>query len=85
MPLTIRRCPPAVHQALKGQAKANKRSVNAEVLLLLERAELRKPVSGAELAERVRKAEKLLTQKERMEFGQDIERGIELMRRERLH
>ena len=37
VPLTIRRCPPGVHQALKKSAEANHRSLNGEALDWLER------------------------------------------------
>jgi hypothetical protein len=81
MPLTIRRCPPEVHEALKKSARANRRSLNAEVLVLLERESAPQPVKGAELAERLRQAEKVLSPEERKAFARDIQRGIKLMRR----
>lgn len=68
-------------QALKAKAKANRRSLTAEVLSVLEReAEELPPLRGAELARHLREARKLMTEKEHREFAEDIERGIELMR-----
>jgi len=37
VPLTIRRCPTEVHQALKSKAKSNRRSLNNEALTWLEK------------------------------------------------
>ena len=79
--LSIRGCPPQVRQALKAKAKANRRSLTAEVLNVLEReAEERPALKGAEVAQRMREAWKMMTPKEHREFAEDIERGIELMR-----
>jgi len=86
MQLSIRGCPDQVHQALKRRAQSNRRSLNNELLVSLERdAQAEKPVTGKELAERLRKARKILTEKEHKQFGEDIERGVKLMRREHLH
>lgn len=85
VPLTIRRCPDDLHQRLKSLAKANRRSLNAEVLTLLEREQEQKPVTGREWAARLRKFKKMLTPQEHREFADKIEEGIKLMRRERLH
>jgi hypothetical protein len=71
-----------VRQALKAKATANRRSLTAEVLNVLEReAEEAPALKGAEVARRMRAAWKLMTPKEHREFGEDIERGLELMRR----
>lgn len=79
--LSIRGCPPQVREALKARAKANHRSLTAEVLNLLEReAEEVPALKGAEVARRMREAWKLMTPKEHREFAEDIERGMELMR-----
>ena len=44
------------------------------------------PVTGVQWAHRLRRARRLLTEKEHRELAEDIERGIELMRRrERPH
>jgi len=84
MQLSIRGCPSEVHRALKQSAKANRRSLSAEILTkLAERAE--RPLTARELAQNLRKARKVMTEKEHREFAEDIQRGIELMRRERLH
>jgi hypothetical protein len=42
-------------------------------------------MTGAQLASRLRKAEKLLSAKERKEFAAAIEEARRLMRREHLH
>ena len=55
---------------------------SAQVFAMHDREE---PVSGAELAKRLREAEALLSPAERREFGDDIETGRQLMRREHLH
>ena len=80
--ISIRGCPPQVKQNLKTKARANHRSLNAEVLRVLER-EAEKPlaIKGHELANRLRAARKLMSEPEHREFARDIENGIELMRR----
>jgi plasmid stability protein len=76
-PLTIRGCRDGVHQALKAKARANRRSLSKEVLTVLEReAEEPPALKGAEIAKRMRKARKLMTQTEHREFAEDIERGV---------
>lgn len=86
VPLTIRRCPAEVHQALKKNAQDNHRSLNAEVLTVLEReAQTQEPLTGVEWARRLRKARKLLSEPEHRELAQDIERGANLVRHERLY
>jgi hypothetical protein len=72
-----------LHQTLKKKAKANRRSLNAEVLMLLENVP-EQAITGAQLAENMRKARALMTDKEHKAFAADIERGIALMRREHL-
>jgi len=84
VPLTVRRCPQELHQSLKDSAKANRRSLNAEVLNRLEE-QAEKPVLSSELAKRLRKARELMNEQEHREFAEDIEQGIQLMRREYLH
>lgn len=84
VPLTIRRCPEDVHRTLKKSARVHRRSLNAEVLTRLEQ-EAEAPMSGRELARRLRKARELLTEQEHRAFAADIERGLKLMRREHLH
>jgi plasmid stability protein len=81
-PLTIRGCPEMVHQALKARAQVNHRSLSKEVLAVLEReAEEQPALKGAEVAQRMREARKLMTEREHREFAEDIERGIKLLRR----
>jgi plasmid stability protein len=83
--LTVRRCPEEVHQALKRKAKSNHRSLNAEMLTLLEKDAEQKPVTLAEWGDRLRKARKLMTEAEHKEFAADIEKARKLMNREHLH
>jgi plasmid stability protein len=86
VPLTIRGCPEEVHRILKQRAAVNRRSLNAEALIWLEKeASYQKPVTGQLLAQRLRKAKKLLTEKEHHEFAADIETARKLMNREHLH
>lgn len=86
LPLTIRGCPEEVHKILKKRAAANRRSLNAEALIWLENeANRQKGVTGRELAERLRNARKLMTEKEHREFAADIEKARKLMNREHLH
>jgi plasmid stability protein len=85
MQLSIRGCPDQVHQALKRRAQSNRRSLNNELLVSLEReAQAEKPVTGAEWAARLRKARKILTEKEHSQLAEDIEAGRKLMNREHL-
>jgi plasmid stability protein len=86
MQLSIRGCPDVVHQALRQKARQNRRSLNKEALTWLEKeAQSQKPVTGRELAERMRKARKLMTEAEHKAFAEDIEKAVQLMRREHLH
>jgi hypothetical protein len=86
MQLSIRRCPPKVHQALRTSAQANRRSLNAEALIWLENhTENEKPVTGAQWAQRLRKARKMLTEKEHTEFAKNVTEARQRMRHERLH
>jgi ribosome-binding protein aMBF1 (putative translation factor) len=83
--LSIRGCPPKVHEALKQQARQNRRSLNKEALTWLEKeAREQKPVTGKEWAKRLREAQSLLTESEHKELAKDIQKGISLMRRENL-
>jgi hypothetical protein len=91
LPLTIRRCPAAVHQALKSKAKSNRRSLNNEALTWLEKhagektAEKPSIVTGRQAAKILRRAWKLMTPAEHQKLGQDIEAYSKNLRRERLH
>lgn len=86
-PLTVRRCPRKVHQALKESAAANRRSVNNEALVWLEdRAKRkRKVVTGKDAARILRKAWKVMTPQEHLEMAGDIEAYIKKVRGERFH
>ena len=86
VPLTIRRCPPRVHQVLKKRAQANHRSLNGEALDWLEReAEGANTLTCGELARNLRRSQGLLTPKERKEFARAIEQARSTMSHEHLH
>jgi hypothetical protein len=86
VPLTIRRCPPAVHRALKKSAEVNHRSLNGEALEWLEReAEDAKSLTCGELARNLRRAQKLLTPRERKEFARAIAQARNAMSHEHLY
>jgi len=87
VPLTIRRCPEDIHQALKSKAKTNRRSLNNEALTWLDDQARRghKVVTGREAAQILRKAWKLMTPQEHREFGNDVEAYVKKVRNERLH
>jgi plasmid stability protein len=91
VPLTIRRCPAEVHQALKSRAKSNRRSLNNEALTWLEKQASNKTaeklliVTGRQAAKILRRARKLMTPAEHRKLGDDIEAYTKKLRRERLH
>lgn len=91
VPLTIRRCPAQVHQALKSKAKSNRRSLNSEALTWLEKhanektAEKPVAVTGRQAAKILRRASKLMSPADHRELGRDIEAYAKKLRRERLH
>ena len=89
MPLTVRRCSERVHRALKKTARENRRSLNNEALLWLERqadeASQAKPMPALEAARKLRAWRKRLTPREHRELAQAIESGVALMRHEHLH
>src|SRR5437764_406856 len=85
MPLTVRRCPQPLHQALSKSAQENRRSLNAETLVWLEeQSRKRKPVTGREAARILREAQKLLSPREHKQLAEDIEAYRHKSRRERL-
>ena|SRR5437773_8421997 len=85
MQLSIRDCPDHVRRTLKQSAQQNRRSLAKEALTWLEKeAQARKPVTGRQWAERLRKARKLLTEKEHSELAKDIQTSRRLMNREHL-
>jgi plasmid stability protein len=95
VPLTIRRCPVEVHQALKSRAKSNRRSLNNEALTWLEKQASEKTgektaekpviVTGRHAAKILRQASKLMNPAEHRDLGRDIEAYTKKLRRERLH
>lgn len=84
--LTVRRCPTAVHEALKQSATANHRSLNGEALTWLEEQAGRQRVcTGKDLAAALRQFEKLTTPRERREMATRIEQARQRMNNEHLH
>jgi hypothetical protein len=81
--LTLRGCPPKVHQALKARAKANRRSLNSQALTELEDKE-EKGISGAEMAKRLRAFKAQFTGKEFAELAELTQEAIEHGRHARL-
>ncbi|SRR6266496_2251664 len=85
-PLTVRRCPTAVHDALKQSATANHRSLNGEALTWLEKqAAKQKPVTGRELAAALRRWHKQFTREEHLQIAEGIEQARRRMSHEHLH
>jgi hypothetical protein len=83
--LTLRGCPPEVHQALKARAKANRRSLNSQALTELEhKEEPVKGISGAEMAKRLRAFKAQFTEKEFAELAELTQEAIEHGRHARL-
>lgn len=85
LPLTIRGCPDRVHRVLKARAAANRRSLNAEALVWLEKeAQAQSVMTGREWAQRLRQARKVMSEAEHRKLGKDIETARKLMNREHL-
>jgi len=82
--MTMRGCPEAVHQALKRSAKVNRGSLNQETISWLERQAAEVPMSGRELAQRLREFNKGLRVKERLELAESIEEAGRRMGRGQL-
>lgn len=77
IPLTIRKCPPEVHQALKKAAAANNRSLNGETLTWLQKqAKQQKACTGKQLAAALRRADALLNDDDRRQIAKGIEKAI---------
>jgi plasmid stability protein len=85
MPLTVRRCPPELHQALKKSARSNHRSLNGETLAWLERQASTKPVSAKETAAILRRFQRSLSVGERKQMAESIESIRRKMANEHLH
>lgn len=83
--LNVRRRSIRVHRVRKALSRAKRRNPGSEAFTLLKQQANEKPATCAELAKNLREARKLMTEKEHRLFGEHIERGIKLMRRERLH
>ena len=83
---TIRQCPAGLHQTPKKSAKANRRSVNAETLIRLEKQPERSgTMTGAEWAKNLRQAQAMLTPEDREQIGQGIQEARDKMSRDHLH
>ncbi|MGH7968408.1 MAG: FitA-like ribbon-helix-helix domain-containing protein, partial [Limisphaerales bacterium] len=84
-PLTVRRVPKVVHDTLKNRAKANHRSINGETLTWLERqAQSEKVVTCAQAAEILEAFDALLSDSDRKQIAEGIERARRKMNAERL-
>ena len=84
-PLTLRRCPPQVHAALKRSAKINRRSLNGEALFWLERQASEKAVTGKQAAAILRRFQKILTRDDHRQIAKGIEDARRRMAHEHLH
>lgn len=85
-PLTIRRCSPELHQAIKQSAALHHRSMNGETLTWLERqAGQQKVCTGKEAAAALRRFAKMTTAKERRQMADAIEEARRRMAHEHLH
>jgi len=84
-PLTLRRCPPRVHAALKHSAKVNRRSLNGEALFWLERQAAEKPVTGKEAAAILRRFQKMLSREDHRQIAKGVEEARRRMAHEHLH
>jgi len=60
--LTIKKIPPDVYERLKRRAKANRRSINQEVIAVIERALEVPPIDVYTTMERTRKIRELTAQ-----------------------
>jgi plasmid stability protein len=60
--LTIKKIPPDVYERLKRRAKANRRSINQEVIAVIERALDVPPIDVDTTMERTRKIRELTAQ-----------------------
>jgi hypothetical protein len=85
MPLTVRRCPPSVHRALRRSARLNHRSLNGETLAWLEQQASAKQVSAKETAAILRELKKTLSTAERKAMANSIEAARRKMAHERLY
>jgi len=85
MPLTVRRCPAKVHQALKKSAQANSRTLNGQALAWLENQSANKPLTGREAVAILRRAQKILSSEDRKAIAKGIEKARRKMANEHLH
>ena len=61
MNITLKDVPPALHRKLKQRAQRNRRSLNGEVLTILERVSDDQPWPDTELLERIREVRAEMT------------------------
>ena len=73
----MRGCPEPAHEALKKSAKANRRSLNQETVIWLEKQSAReqaeRPIPCREIARILREAHKGLTAEDRRQIAEGIE------------
>jgi hypothetical protein len=85
-PLTVRKCPPELHKALKRSAEVNHRSLNGETLTWLEKqASEQKVCTGKEAAAILRRFEEMTTAEDRRIMADAIEEARRRMNLEHLH
>ena len=85
MPLTARRCPEWLHQALKKSAESNRRSLNNETLTWLEKQSAERPVSARETARVLREVNKGLSPEDRRLWADGVAEARKRMAHEHLH
>jgi Arc-like DNA binding domain len=89
VPLTARRCPEWLHEALRKSAESNRRSLNNETLTWLEKQAARerteRPVSARETARILREANKGLSAGDRKRWADGITEVRKMMADEHLH
>ncbi len=84
--LTVRGCGPELRRDLQKSARSNKRSLNGETLAWLEKQEAeKKPVTCAEAADILRRADRVLNRKDREQIASGIEEACRRMNNEHLH
>jgi hypothetical protein len=87
--LTTRGCPAPLHDALKKSANANRRSLNNEMLIWLEKQaasqEAERPISARETARILREINRTLSPAERRQWADGITEARKRMASEHLH
>jgi hypothetical protein len=84
--LTVRGCSPELRDDLNKSAQSNHRSLDEEALARLERQDSeKKPLSCAEAAEILRRADQGLNKEDRGQIANGIEEARRRMKNEHLH